>query len=91
MLAEDGARGVECLAVNFEGVPRLARQPGARLEQVPHDVRRDDHDRRVLQRDSPQVCGLMAVHSRLPAELAGMNRRNLGHLMIPDDLERDGT
>ena len=91
MLAEHRARGVECLAVNLEGVPGLARQPWARLEQVPHDVRRDDHDRGVLQRDGPHVRGLMAVHPRLPAELAGMNRRDLAHLTIPDHLERDGT
>ena len=43
MLAEHRARGVERLAVNLESAPRLARQPGARLEQVPHDVRRNDH------------------------------------------------
>ena len=28
--------------MDFEGVPGLARQPRARLEQVPHDVGRDD-------------------------------------------------
>ena len=89
MLAEPRARGVERLAVNVESAPRLARQPGARLEQVPHDVRRNDDHRGVLQRDGPQVGGLMAVHSRLPAELARMNRSNLAHLMIPDHLERD--
>ena len=83
MLAEHRARGVERLAVDLEGVPRLARQPGARLEQVPHDVRRDDHHRGVLQRDGPHVRGLMAVHPRLPAELAGLNRRNLAHLTDP--------
>ena len=91
MLAEHRARGLERLAVNFEGLPRLARQPRARLEQVPHDVRRDDHHRGVLQRDGPHVGGLMAVHARLPAELAGMNRRDLADLMILDHLQRDGT
>ena len=55
----------------------------ARLEQVPHDVRRNDDHRGVLQRDGPHVGGLMAVHSRLPAELAGMNRSDLAHLIDP--------
>ena len=56
MLAADGARGLERLAVDLEGVPRIARQPRARLKQVPDDVRRDDHHDSVLQGDGPMFA-----------------------------------
>ena len=83
MWAAHRARGLERLAVDLEGMPRIARQPRARLEQVAHDVRRDDHHDSVLEGDGPHVGGLMAVHSRFAAELASLNRRDLAHVTDP--------
>ena len=59
--------------MDLQRVAGFTRQPRAGLEQVAHGVGRDQHHFSVLERYSAHVGGLMAVHARIAAELAGAN------------------
>ena len=83
--------GLQRLAVNLEAVSRLAREPWAGLEQMPHHIRCDERHHSVLQRDGPHVRSLVAVHSCFSAEFAGANPRDFTYLAITDHLQRDLT